>query len=283
MIQELGDLRFDNQYKAIKAELSDYVFIFRGKKKAEDQVLVHIKEDNTISIPRVGELSGIRTEELIYLFSIEKEKFYLWANPSELELVEEPYQYEIIRSFRQCSPRHYCFAGMTAYHLFVWYRDSKFCGMCGMKTVHDETMRMMRCPSCGNMIFPRIAPAVIVGVRHGDSILLSRYAGRPYKGRALIAGFCEVGETAEETVAREVFEEVGLKVKNITYYGSQPWGFNSNLLLGYFADVDGDTEIHLDQEELESAEFIAREKIEFEPNLNSLTATMIEAFRQGKA
>ena len=92
--------------------------------------------------------------------------------------------------------------------------------------------RMLQCPCCANMVFPKIAPAVIVGVTHGDKILMTKYAGREYKRYALIAGFTEIGETAEETVKREVMEEVGLTVKNIRYYKSQPWGFDSNLLLG---------------------------------------------------
>ena len=91
----------------------------------------------------------------------------------------------------------------------------------------------------------------------------------------------KVSETPEETVVREVMEEVGLKVKNITYYGSQPWGFDSNLLLGYFADVDGDDIIQLDEQELASAAFVDRENISPESNLISLTATMIEEFRLG--
>ena len=76
---------------------------------------------------------------------------------------------------------------------------------------------MMKCPSCGNMVFPKIAPAVIVGVTNGDKILMTKYAGREYKKYALIAGFTEIGETAEQTVEREVMEEVGLHVKNIRY------------------------------------------------------------------
>ena len=83
---------------------------------------------------------------------------------------------------------------------------------------------MKRCPHCGNLIFPKIAPAVIIGLIHEDSILISTYADRPYKGRALLAGFCEIGETPEQTVVREVQEEVGLRVKNIRYFDSQPWG-----------------------------------------------------------
>ena len=103
------------------------------------------------------------------------------------------------------------------------------------------------------MVFPKIAPAVIVGVTHGDKILMTKYAGREYKRYALIAGFTEIGETAEETVKREVMEEVGLTVKNIRYYKSQPWGFDSNLLLGYFCELAEEEEIHLDEEELSVA------------------------------
>ena len=127
-----------------------------------------------------------------------------------------------------------------------------------------------------------IAPAVIVAVTNGDQLLVSRYAGREFKGMALIAGFCEIGETAEDTVRREVMEEAGLKVKNLRYFGSQPWGYASNLLLGYFCEVYGSDEIHFDREELQEAFWIRREALEpVTENLLSLTGTMIETFRQG--
>ena len=140
----------------------------------------------------------------------------------------------------------------------------------------------MKCPSCGNMIFPKICPAVIIGLRDGDRLMMSRYANREYKGRALLAGFCEVGETPEETVVREVMEEVGLKATNVTYFGSQPWGIDCNLLLGYYADVSGDVDVTIDKEELAAASFVKREDIEPEPITESLTATMIEEFRCGR-
>ena len=110
---------------------------------------------------------------------------------------------------------------------------------------------------------------------------MTKYAGREYKRYALIAGFTEIGETAEETVHREVMEEVGLKVKNIRYYKSQPWGFDSNLLLGYYCEVDGGTSITMDETELATARFVKRDKIEEDKNLLSLTATMIDRFRKG--
>ena len=132
------------------------------------------------------------------------------------------------------------------------------------------------------MMFPVIAPAVIVAVTKGDEILITRYAGREHKGIALIAGFCEIGERAEDTVHREVMEEAGVKVKNLRYFGTQPWGFASNLLLGFFCELDGDDEIHMDEEELQFAQWVRREDLPEPESLASLTATMIETFRQGK-
>lgn len=109
---------------------------------------------------------------------------------------------------------------------------------------------MMYCPECRITEYPKISPAVIVGVTHGNKLLMSKYANRDFNKYALIAGFTEIGETIEETVRREVMEEVGLKVKNIRYYKSQPWSFTDTLLFGFFAELDGDETITLDREEL---------------------------------
>ena len=141
---------------------------------------------------------------------------------------------------------------------------------------------MLRCPRCGNLVYPKIAPAVIVALTDGDRLLMTRYQGREYKGYALIAGFCEVGETAEDTVRREVREEVGLEVEEIRYYASQPWGTDSNLLLGYFARLKGDGTIHMDRQELSQAAWYRREEIPVKPEDFSLTNDMIQAFLRGE-
>lgn len=142
--------------------------------------------------------------------------------------------------------------------------------------------RALCCPECGNIIYPKIAPAVIVALTDGDRILLTRYNGRAYKRYALIAGFTEIGETAEETVAREVMEEVGLKVKNITYYKSQPWGTDSNLLLGFFCELDGSDGITMDEEELSTAEWFHRGEMPEEDDGFSLTREMMAVFQRGE-
>ena len=146
----------------------------------------------------------------------------------------------------------------------------------------DDKERMMYCENCHNMEFPKICPAVIIGVTDKNRLLMSKYAGRTYKKYALLAGFTEIGETPEETVAREVMEEVGLKVKNIRYYKSQPWSFTDTLLLGFYCDLDGADEITLDREELALAEWFEREEIPVEPSRDSLTNEMIMKFKNNE-
>jgi NAD+ diphosphatase len=139
---------------------------------------------------------------------------------------------------------------------------------------------MMHCPDCGQVEYPKISPAVIVGVTDGDRLLLTKYAGRSFTRYALIAGFTEIGETIEETVQREVMEEVGLKVKNIRYYRSQPWSFSDTLLMGFFADLDGEDRIRLDEEELSVAEWHTRGTIPGDDGI-SLTREMMRVFNEG--
>ena len=150
--------------------------------------------------------------------------------------------------------------------------------------VERELFMMLRCPSCGRLIFPVIAPAVIVGVIDGDRIILTTYAGREYKRYALIAGFTEIGESAEQTVRREVMEEVGISVKNITYYKSQPWGYDSNLLMGYFCQADipegGDGHLTIDRQELATGEWVNRDDIPDYPEHLSLTHEMMVYFKE---
>ena len=141
---------------------------------------------------------------------------------------------------------------------------------------------MLRCPNCGNMIFPKISPAVIVAVTDGDRLLLSKYAGRSYTRYALLAGYTEIGETLEETVQREVMEEVGLRVKNIRYYKSQPWGVDGNVLMGFYCDLDGADEICIDQTELAMAQWFPRNALPARDDGISMTREMIRIFEEGK-
>lgn len=268
MIQDIQPKCYHNEYTPRPVREKDVVFVFRGR-----EVLLREEPDGNLVFPTGAEAAD---KDLQYLFSIDDQAFFLGT-----ELVEG-YDFQPMQRLRKCTPQDLCFAGMTAWHLYNWYDGHRFCGKCGRKLHHHETLRALQC-DCGNLVFPVIAPAVIVAVTNGDKLLVTRYAGREFKGLALIAGFCEIGERAEDTVHREVMEEAGLRVKNLRYFDSQPWGYASNLLLGYFCELDGSDEIHFDEEELQSAIWVSRDELEpVRENLLSLTGTMIETFRLGK-
>lgn len=279
MIQDIWPKVFHNEYHPAAAKDEDPVFVFSGHevllKNPEDREGVSLED-----CPRAGMFKG---KDLTYLFCIDERNYYLYTDESDVgeeEMKKAGYVFLSSRVFRRIIDREFSFSGMTAWHLYVWYRDHRHCGRCGNPTVRDHKERMLSCPVCGNKIYPVISPAVIVAVTDGDRILMTRYAGRPYTGNALIAGFCEIGETVEETVRREVMEEVGLRVKNIRYYGSQPWGFAGNLLMGFFCQVDGSETVNLDREELASACWVPAGEIGREASELSLTADMIMTFKE---
>jgi len=267
MIQDIGQHSYHNEYFPREPKPGDILFVFQNA-----QLQGNTGPDGSLIFPRVEE----STQTPQFLFTIDETAFFLGHTPVE------GYGLLPIRILRHCEPEYLGFAGMTAWHLYIWYSSHRFCGKCGAPTRHHKKLRAMECSACGHLVFPVIAPAVIVAVTKGDEILITRYAGREHKGIALIAGFCEIGERAEDTVHREVMEEAGVRVKNLRYFTTQPWGFASNLLLGFFCQLDGSDEIHMDEEELQYAQWVRREDLPEPENLASLTATMIELFRQGK-
>ena len=234
------------------------------------------------TLPRMNDLKGIRGCDLIYLFSVDGDKdFFLYRETLGPEIIPEGFEYVNARTLRSkgFSEKYMPLAIYTGLHLSHWYGNFKYCGRCGKPTHPDEKERALRC-ECGNVIYPVIAPAVIVGVTNGDKILVTKYR-TGFAHFALVAGFTEIGETLEETVAREVMEETGLKVKNIRYYKSQPWGIVSDLLVGFYCDVDGDDTIKMDESELKIAEWRTREEVELQPDQFSLTNEMMTMFKQG--
>ena len=268
MLQDLAFGRLENEYKPVPPKQTDAVLSFR-----DSTLLVQQLSNGALKFPDVSQVQG----ELRYAFRLHGVNYYLTADAPEVEA----FRYVPVRSLRASNSRTLVYAAMTGWHLHRWYESSRFCGRCGEQTVHDEAERMMRCPSCGNMIFPQINPAIIVAVTDGDRILLTKYAGRGYTNYALIAGFTEIGETLEQTVAREVMEEVGLQVKNIRYYKSQPWGIDGNILMGFFCDLDGDDTITLDEKELALGQWYHWNDLPVEDDGYSLTREMIRVFGEG--
>ena len=274
MLQQIAPRHLDNQYRPQAIGPGAKLCIFRGK-----EILVSLR-DGEVILPEWEQLKASILRS-VYLFSIDETPYFLAELRADAAL-PEGFGYDSVRAHRRLHPKYTVYAEMTAWHLYVWYRDNRFCGRCGHPTRHDGRLRMLSCPDCGNMIFPKICPAIIVGVTDGDRILLTKYSGREYKNYALIAGFTEIGETAEETVQREVFEETGVRVKNIRYWATQPWGVDTDLLLGYFADLDGSADITMDREELSLAGWYHRDELSIPADDVSLTNDMIRAFIENR-
>ncbi len=276
MIQDIGPGRFENRYDpAARPAPGDAALCFSGK------ALLCRLTDGALAFPTVGALGE---GEYTFLFRLDGAPYFL--RRGEGGPGAEGFSYEDIKLFRSARPQELAFAAVTGFHLAQWYGENRFCGRCGAPTEHDVAERMLRCPRCGHMAFPKIMPSVIVGVTRGERLLLTRYANRPgAKRTALVAGFTEIGETAEQTVAREVMEEVGLRVKNVRYYKSQPWGISAGgLLLGFWCEAEDGDEIRLDGAELAEAAWVSREELRetFTDGGVSLTGEMIARFAAGK-
>ncbi|MBR1612527.1 MAG: NAD(+) diphosphatase [Succinivibrio sp.] len=273
MIQDIGQKVFNNAFaKARDPLLNDEVFVFK------DRDVLSSADGKTakVSLP---EASLFEKDKLQFLFLIDEKAYFLYTG-DPLSVRVDGFSYYPVQIFRSDNDRVTCFAGFCAFHLYSWYKVNRYCGQCGSLLEHSKSERALVCSKCGNIIYPKIAPAVIVGVTDGDKIVVTRYKDRPYRGLALIAGFCEFGETPEQTAVREVFEETGLKIKDLEYFGSQPWGMDSNLLIGYFAKIDGDRTIKMDESELSEALWVNREQLESQGSTISLTKTMINHFKK---
>ncbi len=278
MIQDVTPHVLANQYHHNAVPIDgDWVFFVRGQ-----EVAVRLEGAHGFDVPRVGE-PGVLAGTLTYLFALDGVSCWLASRDGAARPPEE-YEFVHNRALRmeRRGTREQMYAVYTAVHLADWYAKTCFCGVCGHSMEHHETMRAMRCPSCGNVTFPRLNPAVIVCVcdPKRDRIVITRYArGRYVPIDALVAGFVEIGETMEDCVRREVREELGLEVTNIRYYKSQPWGVAGDILSGYWCDVDGDPTIHRDASELGRAEWVGPDQIPGQPDDLSLTNEMMCLWR----
>lgn len=171
--------------------------------------------------------------------------------------------------------RLFALAG-RAQQLLDWERDHRFCGRCGNAMEVDHAERAMRCDPCRVINYPRISPCVIVLVTRGEHMLLARNANFPQPMYSTLAGFIEAGETAEETLAREVQEEVGVQVKNLRYFQSQSWPFPNQLMLGFFADYAGG-EIVCDEVEIADAQWFHPSELPMIPPVASISGQLIQA------
>lgn len=288
MIQEIGEHVFRNEYVVCEPGARDYVLHYRDR-GCLVHVVAHGKDaadawamGNEFLLPRVADF-GRAPERLVYAFAIDDARFFLALDDEVAE--PEGFTYEAINWLRYAEPEELLFAAVTGSQLDRWYRDNRFCSRCGHPTELGPRSREVVCPECAKITYPKICPGIICGIVDcsggRERIVLTRYNGRTTALWALVAGFTEIGEPLEDTVRREVMEEVGLSVKNLRFYKSQPWSFSDTLLVGFWAEVDGDDAVRVDHEELKEARWFDRDEIPLERTGDrvSMTGEMIEQFR----
>ncbi len=164
-----------------------------------------------------------------------------------------------------------------ASQILNWQKSHRFCGTCGGKTIDHETDQAKICPSCSLTWYPRIAPCIIVLVTCGQEILLARSPRFTRGMYSTLAGFVEPGESVEATIRREIEEEVAIRIKNIRYFGSQPWPFPGQLMLGFFAEyASGD--IRIDEIEISDASWFHHTDLPLIPNTGTIAGRMIRHY-----
>jgi NAD+ diphosphatase len=171
-----------------------------------------------------------------------------------------------------------------AVQILAWDRTHQYCGQCGTPTVDAGHERSKRCPSCGSVAYPRLSPAIIIAVvrrtEAGNRLLLARNHRFPPGRYSVVAGYVEPGESLEECAYREVCEEVGIRIKNLRYFGSQPWPFPNSLMIGFTAEYDGG-EIRVEESEIADAAWFAADALPGLPPKMTIARRLIDWFVAG--
>jgi len=243
-------------------------------------VLVSKGDRPTVIHSHCPESTGIDRDGIQYLGMAGTVPFYAAELPAAVPL-PEGYCLLGARELYGRVPDEEVALAAYALRIIDFDRSTRFCGRCGKKTRPLRTERAKFCTDCNRIIYPRLSPAIIVLIRKGDQILLARSPRFPAGMYSVIAGFVEPGECLEETIHREVSEEVGVAVKNIRYFGSEPWPFPDSLMIGFVADHAGG-EIIIDNKEIEDAGWFCRDTLPLLPSPMSISRALIEAWRRNE-
>jgi NAD+ diphosphatase len=249
-------------------------FIFSGYR-----LLVGFSGD-TVAIPRTKEIEalGVCFAHSVYLGSFRGRACYAAEGKLPDENRSEAAFQEIRSLFARLEDDFYEIA-LLGVHLVEWDKNYQFCSRCCGALKSRSDMRAKECEMCGRLEFPRISPAIIVLVEKGDTLLLARSARFAGGFFSILAGFVEPGESLEEAVCREVKEEAGITVKDIAYFGSQPWPFPDSLMIGFTAQYESG-EIRVDGEEIIEADWYKFDSLPEIPGKLSIARQLIDWFIQ---
>jgi len=247
-------------------------FAFMG-----DRLLVHV-ESSGVKVPYLRHFDelGLTVLRQQYLGRLDRHHCYSVEVP-EGTVSPTGMAFEGLRQVYGRLDENLFWIAARGVQIVDWDRTHQFCGRCGVPLEAKATERAKRCPRCGMHHFPRLAPAIIVLVERGRALLLARSRHFTKGMYSVIAGFVEPGETLEEAVVREVREEIGISIKEIKYFGSQPWPFPHSLMIGFTATYE-DGEIVLDDSEIEDARWFTRDNLPPLPGKISIARRLIDGF-----
>ena len=244
------------------------------------RLLVKINNDNC-SVPDTSDLASytlvINHEQ--YLGSLDEHPCYA-AEYAGDPLRDTELTFKDLRGLFGTLEEDLIWIAGRANQLVNWSQTHRHCGRCGKLTEDKTDERAKTCPDCGLINYPRLSPAVIVAVLKDGRILLGRNKRFKLPFYSVLAGFVEPGETLEECVKREIHEEVGIKVKNIRYFGSQPWPFPDSLMIAFIADYAGG-DINTDGSEIIDAAWFERDNLPKIPPKISIARQLIDWFVHG--
>lgn len=263
---------YDNENK-------DYMYLFR-----DDKLMVK-KEGNKYIIPNKKSVDkvGLKIKHFQCLGAYNRLNCFCGQIDELID--EKDYEFIDLRTYSREISQDDFLVSAKARLLLDYARANEKCGVCGSPTKlkEEEEDRAIICTKCRNMVWPKTAPAIIVAVTKGDKLLLAH--NRMFKDGmySVLAGFVEMGETFEDCVRREVYEETGIKVTNIKYFGSQPWPFPNSMMIGFTAEyLEG--EIDVDNDEIIHAKWFSKEEIPGVYNKSiSISTDLIEWFLKREA
>jgi NAD+ diphosphatase len=253
-------------------EMPEYWFIFQN-----DQLLLFNMQDE-LKLPTHHLSSQLRPlfirQHFLGLFN--EMNCYSAEIDKSISLPDDIIPLPLRKAFERFGTDWYT-AIAKAFSIVNWDKNHQYCGRCGHTTSYKPGTFERLCNVCGLSLYPRISPSIIVLIKKGDKILMSRSPHFPPGAYGLIAGFVEVGESIEDAVHREVKEEVNIEIKNLRYFGSQFWPFPDSLMLGFTADY-ASGEIHIDHNEIESADWYSHDNLPGRPSNISIAKKLIDAF-----
>ncbi|MBQ6058921.1 MAG: NAD(+) diphosphatase [Clostridia bacterium] len=275
MLHDIAPMVFNNAFAIKEPAAEDFALCY-----SQNEILL---TDEPLALPRFSDVGLHLMPHSEYLFSIDEMRFFLVRSALSATEIPNDCRFVPLSSLNTELPRWQAFPAHMGAQVFRWKNSHVYCGRCGAPMKNSDFERALVCSECGLVEYPKIAPAIIVAVTDGDRLLMTRYArnANAYRRYALVAGFVEIGETFEEAVQREVFEEVGLRIKNVTYYKSQPWPFPDSVMIGFFAELDGDDTITLQESELCEGVWFPREEIPPTQSTVSIAQELIEGVRSG--